>query len=106
MDPVFDSLPASLLDACRRHYGERLVALALFGSMGRGTPRPDSDVDMLVIADPLPDGRVARAAEFAAVERALDAWLKRRDGRLSRPRSRLCSRRRRSSRKARRSCST
>ena len=40
----------------------------MFGSVGRGTPRPDSDVDLLVVADPLPGGRLARADEFAAVE--------------------------------------
>ena len=75
MHPLLDSLPAALLDACRQHYRERLVALALFGSMSRGTPRPDSDVDALVVAEPLPDGRVARAAEFLAVEGTLATWM-------------------------------
>lgn len=74
MHPVFESLPAYLLDACRAHYGSSLVAVALFGSMGRGTARPDSDVDLLVVAEGLPDGRVARAADFAAVERTLEPW--------------------------------
>jgi predicted nucleotidyltransferase len=32
------------VEACRRHYGDRLVSLAVFGSIGRGTPRRDSDV--------------------------------------------------------------
>ena len=40
----------------------------VFGSMGLGTPRPDSDVDLLVVADPLPDGRIPRVREFDAVE--------------------------------------
>ena len=59
-------------DACRRHYGDRLVSLAVFGSVGRGTPRRDSDVDLLIVADPLPDGRLARADEFRDVDRALE----------------------------------
>ena len=57
--------------ACRRHYGDRLVSLAVFGSVGRGTPRRDSDVDLLIVADPLPDGRVPRANEFREVEAEL-----------------------------------
>ncbi|HXG15823.1 MAG TPA: HEPN domain-containing protein [Calidithermus sp.] len=54
------------------HYGSRLVALAVFGSVARGTPREDSDVDLLVVAGDLPDGVPARLEEFRAVERRLD----------------------------------
>ena len=75
MHLLMDSLPAALLQACGDHYGRRLVSLALFGSVGRGTARPDSDVDLLLVAEALPDGRVARSAEFIAVERALESWL-------------------------------
>ncbi len=71
MYSVFDRLLAELADACRAHYGQRLVSLAVFGSVGRQTARPDSDIDFLVVADPLPDGRIARVQEFEAVERAL-----------------------------------
>ena len=73
--PVVESLPPLLLDACRSHYGDRLIALALFGSVGRGTAGPESDVDLFLVASPLPDGRIARAAEFETVERALNPWL-------------------------------
>jgi predicted nucleotidyltransferase len=57
----------------RRHYGDRLVALVVFGSRGRGSARADSDLDLLVVADGLPHGRVARVTEFAALEAALGA---------------------------------
>jgi predicted nucleotidyltransferase len=63
----------TLLDACKEHYGERLVSLAVFGSFGRGTPRLDSDVDLLVVAEPLPRGRISRVKEFGAVERMFRA---------------------------------
>lgn len=67
----FEVLLTALQDAALAHYGDRLVSLAVFGSVGRGTPRPDSDIDVLVIADHLPRGRVSRVSEFAAVEARL-----------------------------------
>ncbi len=68
---AFDPLLAAILDACRGHYGERLVSVAVFGSVGRGTPRPDSDVDLLIIAEHLPAGRMRRTEDFSAVETAV-----------------------------------
>jgi predicted nucleotidyltransferase len=67
----FKSVLANVLTACRQHYGRRLVSVAVFGSVGRGTPRPDSDVDLLIVAEDLPPGRVARIADFRAVEDAV-----------------------------------
>ena len=64
-----------LLQELTRHvhavYGDRLVSLVAFGSVGRGTPRHDSDLDVLIVADGLPNGRIARVEEFAAIEKAL-----------------------------------
>jgi predicted nucleotidyltransferase len=62
---------ARLLDACRRHYKDRLWTVAVFGSVGRGTARPDSDLDCLIVADGLPTGRLARVTDFQAVESLL-----------------------------------
>jgi predicted nucleotidyltransferase len=66
-----EHLLTCVTSAVVQHYGDRLVSLAAFGSMGRGTPRPESDLDLLVVAEGLPNGRVARVADFEAVERAL-----------------------------------
>jgi predicted nucleotidyltransferase len=63
-----DNLLKALLDVCMEHYGKRLVSLAVYGSVGRGTPRPDSDIDVLVVAEDLPRGRINRIVEFRAVE--------------------------------------
>lgn len=64
---IVDALPA----ACAAVYGARLKSLALFGSVARGTMRPDSDIDVLVVADPLPGDRDERMQEFAHVEAAV-----------------------------------
>ena len=67
----YEVLQMQLLAACQQVYGARLRSVAVFGSVGRGTPRPDSDIDVLIVADDLPNGRLRRAAEFRAVEAAL-----------------------------------
>ena len=74
-----DRLLADVASAVRRHYGDRLVSLVVFGSMGRGTQRSDSDLDLLIVADGLPQGRLARVEDFAPVEAALAPRLE--DGR-------------------------
>ena len=56
--------------ACLIYYGDRLISLAVFGSVARGTMRPDSDVDLLVVVNDLPRGRLARVRDFEAVETA------------------------------------
>jgi len=60
-----------LTSLCKEHYGESLISLAVFGSVGRGTPRPDSDIDLLLIVKDLPVGRIARMEEFASIDTAL-----------------------------------
>lgn len=71
----FDRLLAALTETALQVYGSRLVSLAVFGSVGRGTPRPDSDVDILLVAENLPPGRMARVREFNRVETALAPML-------------------------------
>jgi predicted nucleotidyltransferase len=73
----FDELLNALVVACQRDYGQRLVSLAVFGSVGRGTPRPDSDLDLLIVAEDLPRGRVARVGDFARVEADMADALRR-----------------------------
>ena len=57
------------------HYGPRLVSVAVYGSVGRGTPRQDSDIDVLIVARDLPRGRTARVEEFLPVEARVESWL-------------------------------
>ena len=75
----YDRLLERLLAELRVEYGNRLVAVAVFGSIGRGTPRHDSDVDLLIVARDLPAGRFPRVEEFLPVEARLDDALGRVD---------------------------
>lgn len=71
----YDSLLDAVLKACKAHYGSRLAALAVYGSVGRATPRADSDIDLLLVAEDLPDGRIARVEEFRAMSDRLQPSL-------------------------------
>lgn len=57
------------------HYGERLTSLVVYGSVARGTAGPESDIDLLVVADGLPDGRLRRVEDFRPIEEAMESEL-------------------------------
>ncbi len=73
---TFDQILKAVADACRDHYGRRLVSLVVFGSVARGTMRHDSDIDLLVVVDDLPRGRIPRVRDFDLVEAAVEEQLK------------------------------
>lgn len=64
----FEKLVRQLCDLSIDFYRDRLFSFIVFGSVGRRVMRPDSDIDFLVVADRLPDGRLRRIAEFEAIE--------------------------------------
>lgn len=64
-----------ITDACKKAYGGRLCSVVFFGSYGRGTARPDSDVDFLLIVKDLPFGRMPRVNEFLPVEKEILSTL-------------------------------
>lgn len=41
-------------------FKSKIVSVVLFGSVGRGDARPDSDIDMIVVIKNLPEGRYGR----------------------------------------------
>jgi predicted nucleotidyltransferase len=66
----------ALLEKSTAFYGDRLISVVVFGSVGRGAMRPDSDIDLLFVVDPLPRGRLRRVEEFRGLELQLDGVLK------------------------------
>lgn len=47
------------------------MACAIFGSFARDTATCESDIDILIVADNLPQGRIKRIIEFETVEENL-----------------------------------
>ena len=71
----FNDLTGQLLHELHACYGPRLVSVVLFGSVARNTPSYDSDVDILIIANDLPEGRMRRVREFDDVEERLSSAI-------------------------------
>ncbi len=71
LQDIYTRLTERIREETARYYGDRLISLVLYGSVARGDMRPDADIDLLVVAEPLPSGRMARVREFSAVEQAL-----------------------------------
>lgn len=60
----FDKLIDLIFQEVKDYYGERLTSFVVFGSCERGTPNPNSDVDILIILKDAPCGRIRRIQEF------------------------------------------
>ena len=71
----YEALLEAVLAELRRGYRDRLVAVAVFGSVGRGTPRDDSDVDLLIVARDPPRRRLRRVEQFLPMEARLERDL-------------------------------
>jgi predicted nucleotidyltransferase len=65
---LLDELVGCLLKA----WNGNLVSLVVFGSVARGVPRADSDIDLLVVCREFPLGRLGRQSLFIEVEKLLN----------------------------------
>jgi len=72
----FKELEDKLLAEVKSFYGDRLVSFVVFGSVARETYRFDSDIDVLIIAEGLPNGRMKRVAQFLTIEDRIEPFLK------------------------------
>lgn len=66
----------AICEICRQVYQEDLLAMAVFGSYGRGVAGPDSDIDLLLIVEHMAAGRTAAMSSFAPVEDAFARWFR------------------------------
>ncbi len=74
---IYEKIVQKLLEECVHHYGARLVSFCLYGSVARGTMNYCSDIDFLIVAEPLPDGRMPRVREFDVVEKTMSDEVQR-----------------------------
>ena len=54
MQKEYVKLIEGYCSAIKNHFRNRLISICLFGSVARGEAKPDSDIDILVVADALP----------------------------------------------------
>ncbi|MFW6139787.1 MAG: nucleotidyltransferase family protein [Acidobacteriota bacterium] len=71
----FKELQEKLLKESKSFYGNNLVSFVVFGSVARETFRFNSDIDILIIAENLPDGRMKRVKQFSSVEEKIQSFL-------------------------------
>ena len=67
MQREYEPLVQEFLRLLRERFGDRLVALLVFGSVARGTARPDSDVDLCLVIRDLPTSRYRRHQSLSPV---------------------------------------
>ena len=73
--PQVTSVLQDTMARAHRLLGERLVSVVLYGSRARGDARPDSDFDLLIIADSLPDEKQRRELALDITEVGFDYGL-------------------------------
>ena len=71
MQKEYEPLVQEFLRLLRERFGDRMVAALVFGSVARGTARPDSDVDLCLVMRDLPTSRYRRHQVVAPVVEAL-----------------------------------
>lgn len=72
----FEHLISLLFQETKNYYGENLTSFVIFGSCGRGTPNPNSDIDILIILRNAPRGRIKRVEEFYNnIEKKIEPYI-------------------------------
>jgi predicted nucleotidyltransferase len=64
---IFQEIKTILQKEVESYYADRLVSIVFFGSAARGTQNNNSDVDLLIVAEDLPSGRLKRVKEFEII---------------------------------------
>jgi len=69
IEEPYRSLLEKLLKLLLARLGDKLTSVIVYGSVARKTARKNSDIDLLIIADSLPKGRMKRQELFLEVEK-------------------------------------
>lgn len=69
------SLATRYARSLKKHLQERLVSVVLYGSVARGEATCYSDIDLLLVAEDLPEGRFARLDILSEVDKTIEVSL-------------------------------
>lgn len=73
----FDEIIKLIFEKSKEYYKDNLVSFVIYGSCGRGKPTNESDIDLLIILEKAPDGRLKRNLEFYEnIEKELENEIK------------------------------
>jgi len=75
LNAALRALAEAYVAALREHWGDALVSAVLFGSVARGEAGPASDVDLLLVMEALPRGRLARHRYLEPADAAVEPLL-------------------------------
>lgn len=68
-------LAEEYVEGLRADLGDALKSVVLFGSVARGEATPYSDIDLFIVVDDLPRGRMARLAYVQAADQRIETRL-------------------------------
>jgi hypothetical protein len=69
---IYRQLLERFLALLQEHFGDRLISLVLYGSVARSEAREDSDIDLLLILDPVTTNYHRRLDEVLVVQTRLE----------------------------------
>jgi len=65
-----------IVEALKANLGGKLISIILYGSTARGDVSEDSDIDLLIVLENLPESRLERIRIFDEVEKRCERELK------------------------------
>lgn len=65
---IYEDLLKKVVDGVRSYFGKNLISVVLYGSLARKDVKRDSDIDLLVVFEDLPEERLKRQDIFMAME--------------------------------------
>ncbi len=73
---IYEKLLTRTTDDIKKYFGADLISIILFGSMARGEIQKNSDIDLLIITENLPEERLKRQDIFMKLEGEINLEIK------------------------------